>query len=107
MQEAFLYTGGTLCNRDGHARIAIPGASTDVARLRDLTGEAALAKAPQLSDLRLEAGTGRPLMALTIPVAEAGAIILDIDPEQFLYPYLRTWPGRSQSAGDPADPPRR
>ncbi|MGO9255040.1 MAG: cache domain-containing protein [Bryobacteraceae bacterium] len=51
----------------------------------------------RLSDLSLDP-RGRPLMAMTIPVENLGAIVMDIDPARFLYPYLRVWPGSSKTA---------
>lgn len=98
LEEAFLYSGGTLCDLDGNVRYATPGAAGDPSRLRDLAGEAVEAQDDRLSDLRLDPRSGRPLMAVAIPVGRAGAIILDIDPRRFLYPYLRAWPGHSQTA---------
>lgn len=54
-------------------------------------------KTLRLSDLSLDP-RGRPLMAMTIPVENLGAIVMDIDPARFLYPYLRVWPGSSKTA---------
>lgn len=98
LQEAFLYAGAVLCDLEGNALVATTDAATDVPRLRDLTREAVKAHDVQLSDLSLDSRSGRPLMYLTIPVASAGAIVLDIDPARFLYPYLQAWSGHSQSA---------
>jgi PAS domain S-box-containing protein len=98
MQSAFLYSGAILCDLDGNVRLASDGASGDTGRLRDLARAAVAAKDAQLADLSLDPHTGRPVMALTIPVQELGAIILDIDPARFLFPYLRAWPGSSQTA---------
>ena len=49
----------------------------------------------ELSDLYREPGSGRVLMAVTIPVARAGAFVLDIDAARFLYPYVEFWPTAS------------
>jgi PAS domain S-box-containing protein len=98
LQDAFLYTGATLSDLDGNVRIATNSVSTDTSRLRELAREAVRAKDVQLSDLSLDSRSGRPLLALTIPVEDLGAIILDIDPSRCIYPYLRAWPGRQQTA---------
>jgi PAS domain S-box-containing protein len=97
-EDAFLYTGAVLCDLDGQVRLIDGHVATDPGRLRSLARETVGAKDSQLSDLRLDPQSGRPLMALIMPVAQKGALILDIDPERFLYPYLRTWSGHSQSA---------
>jgi PAS domain S-box-containing protein len=98
LQQAFLYTGGALTDLDGNVRADTSGAPAGAPRLRELAREAVLANDVRLSDLRLDARSGRPMMALTIPVDDLGAIVLDIDPERFLYPYLRAWPGHSRTA---------
>jgi len=97
-EEAFLYSGAALCDPDGKPLMVNGEAATDPARLRDLAREAAGAKDPLLSDLRLDTQSGRPLMGLVVPVGQKGVLILDIDPERFLYPYLRAWSGHSQTA---------
>jgi two-component system sensor histidine kinase UhpB len=97
-EEAFLYTGAVLCDMDGHARLVSGHSATDPGRLRDLARQTIGAHDSQLSDLQLDPQSGRPLMALVLPIRQKGALILDVDPESFLYPYLRAWPGHSQSA---------
>ena len=98
LQAAFLYAGGTLSDLDGNAHMATGGATTDAPRLRELARQAVRAKEPQLSDLSLDPRSGRPMMALGIPVGDSGAIILDIDPAHCLYPYLSAWPAHRQTA---------
>ncbi|MEI9974912.1 MAG: PAS domain-containing protein [Ignavibacteriota bacterium] len=97
-EDVFLYSGAALSDRDGRIRAVSGRVAVDPDRLRDLVQEAQASKDAQLSDLRLNPGSGQPLMALLVPVGQTGALILDIDPERFLYPYLRVWSGRSQSA---------
>ena len=91
--------GRSSANADGNSIRATYGTPVGghYLRLRELTGEAIRANDVRLSDLRLDPASDRPLMALTIPVEAAGAIVLDIDPQRFLYPYLLTWPGHSQT----------
>jgi two-component system, NarL family, sensor histidine kinase UhpB len=97
LQVAGMYAGGMLATLDGQAPVATAGATPDASRLRELARAAVAAQDAQLSDLSLDSH-GRPLMALTIPVGQRGAIVLDIDPARFLYPYLRAWPGSSRTA---------
>jgi PAS domain S-box-containing protein len=97
-QEAFLYPGAALCDLDGNARATSGHVAAGLGRLRDLARQTAGATDAQLSDLRIDPQSGRPLMALIIPVGQVGALILDIDPERFLYPYLGAWSGNRSSA---------
>jgi two-component system sensor histidine kinase UhpB len=97
-EDVFLYSGAALCDLKGNVRTVSGHVSLDPARLRNLTQQAVADEDARLSDLELDPQTGRPLMALILPVEKNGALILDIDPERFLYPYLRSWSGRSQSA---------
>jgi two-component system, NarL family, sensor histidine kinase UhpB len=97
LETSFLYSGGALTTLDGRAILATDGANCDKRRLAELARAAAGTGDAQLSDLNLDS-RGKPLMALTIGVGDLGAIILDIDPARFLYPYLRAWPGSSQTA---------
>jgi PAS domain S-box-containing protein len=98
LQDAFLYTGAALSDLDGNTRMATRGAPPDASRLRELARQAVRAKDVQLADLSLDSRTGRPMMAMVIPVLDLGAIVLDIDPARFLFPYLRAWPGRERTA---------
>lgn len=98
LQAAFEYSGAVLCDLDGAVHLAVGQPSTDPSRLRDLAAEAVRINDAALSDLRLDPAGARPLMALIVPVAASGAIVFDIDPERFLYPYLNLWSGHSQSA---------
>ena len=97
-EESFLYSGAALTDLAGRAHLSTSGSNTDPNRLRELAAEAIAAGDAALSDLRLDSRTSRPFMAMVVPVGHDGAIVLDIDPERFLYPYLRTWTGYSQTA---------
>ena len=57
-----------------------------------LVQSAVQAKQVQLSELYRDPATDRILMAVTVPVGEKGALILDIEASRFLYPYLESWP---------------
>jgi len=98
LEGAFLFSGAALCDLDGNARLISGHVAADPSRLRDLARETVGTTDPQLSDLRLDPQSGRPLMALILPAGNKGALILDIDPERFLYPYLRSWSGPSETA---------
>jgi PAS domain S-box-containing protein len=97
LEAASRYSGAALSDLEGRAIIATAGLSGDPARLRELARAAVAAGDAQLADLSLDS-SGRARMALTIPVGHLGAVVLDIDPARFLYPYLRAWPGNSRTA---------
>jgi two-component system, NarL family, sensor histidine kinase UhpB len=98
VEEAFLYSGAALCDLDGKVHMTSGHVAADPVRLRRFVRQPVGATGPQLSDLSLDPQSGRPLMALIVPVRQKGALILDVDPQRFLYPYLKAWSGHSQSA---------
>jgi hypothetical protein len=51
-----------------------------------------------LHDLYWDSAVQRPLMVLTVPVPGQGAFVLEIDPETFLFPAIRSWPGPRRTA---------
>lgn len=103
MASQFLYADVTLVEMDGSVALRMNEETTEGAQFvkhsrGELAREAVKAGDVLLSDLRPDTRWGHPMMALTIPIADAGAMILDIDPSHFLYPYLESWPGRSRTA---------
>ena len=103
LSREFLYSDATLVDLDGLVHIRLNEDRTDVSQLsqsvrRELASEAVRVNGVVLSDLTLDTRLGRPLMASVIPVHGLGALILEIDPASFLYPYLRSWPTPSQTA---------
>jgi PAS domain S-box-containing protein len=62
-----------------------------------LAKEAVGAQDTILSDISLETRDGKPMMFLTVPVERAGAVIFEIDPARFLYPYLEAQRGARRS----------
>jgi len=98
LAQAFNYSSATLVDLDGNVRIQLNPDHSDSAHLRQFARAAVQSGRVELSDLYREAGTGRALMAVTIPVGGAGALILNIDATRFLYPYLEFWPTASRTA---------
>ena len=97
VSRAFLYSGGSLMDLDGDVRFFLPnGMSKESAR--NLVHEAVARGDAVLSDLAPEPDAAHPMMHLAVPVNAVGALILNIDPESFLYPYLAAWPGNSTTA---------
>ena len=97
LEQEFLYTGAFLVDRSGGIRAQYPADHAAPSRLGGFAREGAVADDVKLEDLYLDARSGRPLMALNIPVPDLGALILEIDPARYLYPYLRSWPVPSES----------
>ncbi len=103
LSQEFSYTDGMLVDLDGSVRIRLrqEHSINDESRrplYRELSQKAVTLGDVVLSDLTLTPPAGRPLMMLTVPVRDLGALILEIDPEIFLYPYLRSWPTPTRSA---------
>lgn len=103
LAAAFLYTDVTLVDLEGNPRLRLhqdqpDGSQFAEASLRELARRANQASDVILSDLTTQTRTRRPMMALTVPVQNYGAFILEIDPSRFLYPYLKMWPGSSRTA---------
>ena len=82
----------------GHPRM-LPAAETE------LLAAAARNPRPQLSDLHLQPGDSSPCLDVIAPltvthngaVQNLGAIILKCQAQQFLFPLIQAWPGRSAS----------
>jgi len=103
LSQKFSYTDGMLVDLDGSVRIRLhqEHRANDESRkplYRELSQKAVTLDDVVLSDLTLAPPAGRPLMMLTVPVLGLGALILEIDPDIFLYPYLRSWPTPTRSA---------
>jgi len=98
MEKEFLYAGAFLVDRNGHIYVQVPEGDLPPAGLADFARAAALTGAVEMEDLHLDQQLRRPVMALTIPANGLGALILEIDPSRFLYPYLNEGvaPGSSE-----------
>jgi len=102
LSREFLYRDVMLVDLEGRVCLRLNESRTSPspgqATLLELARKAVKAKDVVLSDLIKDTGLGRPFMAVTIPVNSEGALILEIDPAAFLYPYLRSWPTPSRTA---------
>ncbi|HEV3201049.1 MAG TPA: PAS domain-containing protein [Bryobacteraceae bacterium] len=102
LSSQFLYSDAALVDLDGNVTLRLHEGTTEAGfgkRSRgELAREAVKTRDVVLSDLTPDTRTGRPLMALTVPIDDLGALILDIDPSRFLYPSLESWPGNSRTA---------
>ncbi len=96
LQEAFGYADATLVNLRGNVAMRLEETRFEQAHVvqrerAELAAQAQAVKAPTLSDLKRDRSQS-PILTLTIPVADAGALILEIDPTTFLFPHLTSWP---------------
>jgi hypothetical protein len=98
LEREFLYTGIALVDREGNIRIQSTPGHPVPSSIREFAQAAIHADDVRLENLYLDTVLGRPLMAVTIPVRDLGALILEIDPSRFLYPYVRALPGPSRTA---------
>lgn len=102
LERHFLYADVTLVGLDGSVILRLhednEGAQFVKQTRGELAHEALRAGDVVFSDLRPDSRSGRPMMALAVPVSNQGAWILDIDPSRFLYPYVESWPSQSRTA---------
>lgn len=98
LRSEFGYSNAVLVDPTGAVRIALRDDATQLDRsaLAKLCLEAMSRGDVFLSDLDQYNGQRR-LIALTVPVRQLGAMILEIDPSTFLYPLLKSWPGASRT----------
>jgi PAS domain S-box-containing protein len=100
LQRAFGYVDVTLTAPDGTVLLRVPAGDTHEIGARALTQvrTAQRTDAVVTSDLYLDPGTG-PRLDIVAPVltaipgaAPVAEVILHIDPQTFLYPYIQDWP---------------
>jgi PAS domain S-box-containing protein len=91
------YSGAALVDRQGVVRIGSSANQGDSPRFR-AAQEAQRTGKVTLSDLYRDPPESGPMrMAVCIPVANLGAIVLDVDPWRFLYPHIAAWPTASRT----------
>jgi PAS domain S-box-containing protein len=97
LELQFQYSGAALVDRQGVVRIGSSMNQGDSPRFRAAM-EALRTGKVTLSDLyRDPPAAGPMLMAVSIPVGDLGAIVLDVDPSRFLYPNIAAWPTSSRT----------
>ena len=98
MAREYNYSDATLVDMDGAVQMRLSEPSTEEAQWRQrirqrMAHEAVAVQDVVLSDIGADTRTGKPMMSLTVPVDRIGALIFDIDPARFLYPYLEAQRG--------------
>src|SRR5262249_51556466 len=94
---AFHYAGAALVDQNGKLRFEVARKHPDPHGDPSLTTGAPAAGSVRLSDLQPDSSTHQPWILLTISLPGSGALILDINPSEFLYPYLASWPTASRT----------
>jgi PAS domain S-box-containing protein len=98
MEQQFLYSGAALVDLHGLVRIGSNVNQGDSPRFQARAQEAQRTGMVMLPDPYRDPPASGPMrMALSIPVGDLGAIVLDIDPSRFLYPYIAAWPTASRT----------
>jgi PAS domain S-box-containing protein len=97
LEREFLYSGAAVVDLEGSVRFLGP-ANLNAAAAAQLARRAVQLGSVIMSDIAPSLDAARPLIHVAVPVRSLGALILDIDPGSFLYPYLETWPGALSTA---------
>ncbi len=104
LMKSYHYTAVSLWDRDGRRRLGLPAGEPADDREREFVMQAIRGTEPILGDLQRDEPTGAIHMALATPFLSTsspepfGVLLLKIDPEQFLYPLIQSWPVPSRSA---------
>jgi two-component system, cell cycle sensor histidine kinase and response regulator CckA len=101
------YSDAFVLDRAGREVMAAQDRETQVTppSLADAVAEANRTGRVAVSDLYRDGVSGQVYMDLAIPIlpagagaAPVGAIVLRVDPDRFLYPFVQSWPTPSESA---------
>jgi len=106
LQEHYYYQDVLLVDASGQVRLSLSGHAGPLhADLAQALEAAWRARQPVLTDLRAGPADGVPQLELIAPLVAAnaaaepvGAVILQADARQFLYPLIASWPTPSRSA---------
>jgi len=99
------YYGITLLNRTGSPVVSVPKQSSISQSRKDIFPNPALhLEKPVFTDIFRDSASGRLLMEFWVPIRirsgepAIGALVLQIDPQEYLYPLIQTWPTQSKTA---------
>ena len=104
--EAYAYQRVFLLDAEGIERLAAPEKGEPV-EPHLVEGAAAAMRSGEITflDFHRDERSGRVHLSFLVPVLDAqdrnrpiGTLILDVDPETYLYPFLKQWPTPSESA---------
>ncbi|HWQ92452.1 MAG TPA: PAS domain S-box protein, partial [Clostridia bacterium] len=101
------YSAVIIFDLDFKARLALPdGANEPVAILRESAAQALASKDVVMTDLHQDLTNSMPHIDIIFPVftdtrrtgTPVGVVLLRLDPRQFLFPLLESWPNSSRTA---------
>jgi PAS domain S-box-containing protein len=92
LSSAYSYANAVLVDLDGRSVVGVRDDWPGPEYHASLARRAVAARRPILSDLVNDPVSKRVLMAEAVPIETLGALILDIDAQDFLVPYLVSWP---------------
>lgn len=113
LREYSHYSDTLLVDVDGHILLSKEGALSGTndnknligAELRQTLAAAMRERRPMLTNLYRDADTQAPALSVIAPLfiqnkvtQPLGAVVLQIDPEQYFYPLIQSWPTPSRSA---------
>jgi PAS domain S-box-containing protein len=98
LEHSFAYADVALIGLDGAASLDLHPDFDGPRKRAQFAAEAIASSDIYLSDLYRDPISGRILLAVVVPVQKRGAFVLDIDAEQFLFPYVEAWPTPSGTA---------
>lgn len=107
IKESFGYVGVALLDREGQVRLAVGKRPADPSRTATLARSAIASGAAQFSDLYLSGNAPEPaavLLDFVAPIRALGekhptaALAFSVDPGQFLFPLIQSWPLPSATA---------
>jgi PAS domain S-box-containing protein len=105
--KQYHYTGVLLLDVQGHIKLAVPGGKEIIGPVaKRLAAEAVNTKKVVFSDLYRHAITNTIRLTVIVPLlvqrgqdtTPIGILLLRIDPYQFLFPLIQTWPTPSRTA---------
>ncbi len=106
VQAAYGYSQVFFLDRSGTVRLSIPGPPTKIgSRLKKAIPAALDSDEVTLIDLYRDLPGGHVRMEVLAPILATskqdpplGLLVLSIDPEDYLFPFLQSWPGPSHTA---------
>jgi len=104
IREAYGYEAIHLIDAQGVARFSVPDNSLTTDEL-ETARQAQLSGKISLDDFHRDEPGSAPRLSLLVPILDnaaggrpLGIVMLDIDPDKYLYPYIGRWPTPSPSA---------
>ena len=98
MEREFLYSNATVLDAKGQPVLQLHSDASESKELKPVLDSATRTQTIVLSPLYRSSSSQQLSMTLMVPVPGGGGLAMNIDPQRFLFPYVRTWPLTSASA---------